>query len=690
MAQAIFKTNLKVKLADLLSTDFKTSTANSYFLFIGKISPWATENAPPKNTDSSEESNEAWRNSFFVKRILASDIRMIVPRFYWTPNQVYTQYTDNIDLFDESIPGGSSNFFVITPENHIYKCLFNNSRAASTVMPSGTSTNVLKTSDGYIWKYMYSLLPEDLHFTTSYQMPVHKAVATDQEVALIDQFAVQQDAVRGSMDFVEITNSGAPFLLASTAAGIPIGSSAAAGSTMANIPSLSLSSQTTNIFAGYTVRVVSGEGVGQVREIVSSTPEGAIVVDPPWEYALSSDESTPAGKTMVAIVPTIATFGDGQNLQVVARLNSNKRATAIDVINGGKDFTTVRYNIYPGICGPYNAGEASSHRHEIEDFGEITLNFVSPPLDGHGADAPKELGADSIMIYIKLDEDDFEQLGMESVNEFRQFGLVMNPTLTSSFGDGSNVGKDAAFYTEDEYTMNVSSIVANGFDGSEFNFNGITATGQTGTYVIGADSAASARILNVNIDSTSVITLTTSHPRGTFSETEQLSWYTLGSSGPTISTTEMTLDPGLFNIARFGSLIQSDQNKEIFDNTVRIDLDATGNQTVDGLVESSFGLDDIITNYQTGISGSSFRVLSWVPSVTGAAGTGSVRGVDYFTGLQISDYLYDPDGTTLGQVTGVTGPELNYNSGEVLYIQNMRPIERSPQQEEEIKIMIGF
>lgn len=689
MAQAIFKTNLKVKLADLLSADFKSSDANSYFLFIGKISEWADENVPPKNTDSSEEANEAWRNSFFVKRILAKDIRMIVPRFYWSPRQVYTEYTDNIDLFDESIPGGSSNFYVVTPENHIYKCLFNNNRAESTVMPSGTSVNVLKTSDGYIWKYMYTLLAEDLHFSTSYKMPVHRAVATDQESALIDQFAVQQNAVRGSMDFVEMTNSGAPFLLASTAAGIPLGSSAAAGTTTANISGLSLYNETENIFAGYTVRVVSGEGVGQVRDIVSSAVN-TIVVDPPWEYALSADGGATAGKTMVAIVPTITTFGDGQDLQVVARLDRNKRASAVDVVNRGKDYTTVRYSIYPGITGPYNAGDAADHRVDADTFGEVALNFVSPPHGGHGSDAPNELGADSVMIYITLDENDFEELGMAAVNEFRQFGLVMNPTLSSSFGDGTDVGKDAAFYTEDEYEMDVTSLIPNGFDGTEFNIGGISVAGQTGTYVIGSSSLAKARILNVNIDSTSVITLTTSQPQGTFSATEQLSWYMLGSSGPTISTTETSLQPGVFNMARFGSIVQGVQNREIFDNSVRITLDATGNQTVDGLIESSFSQDEIIANYSTGISGSSFRVLSWVPAVTGASGTGSVRGVDYFTGLQISDYLYNSDGITIGQVTGVTGPELNYNSGEVLYIQNMRPIERSPQQEEEIKIMIGF
>ena len=47
--------------------------------------------------------------------------------------------------------------------------------------------------------------------------------------------------------------------------------------------------------------------------------------------------------------------------------------------------------------------------------------------------------------------------------------------------------------------------------------------------------------------------------------------------------------------------------------------------------------------------------------------------------------------TNLATVTQVihTG-ELKYRSGEVLYIQNMKPIQRNLEQREEIKIIIDF
>ena len=46
---------------------------------------------------------------------------------------------------------------VMTDEFYVYQCLHNNNGAASTVKPTGTSPNPFKTSDGYIWKLLYTL-----------------------------------------------------------------------------------------------------------------------------------------------------------------------------------------------------------------------------------------------------------------------------------------------------------------------------------------------------------------------------------------------------------------------------------------------------------------------------------------------------------------------------------------------------
>ena len=67
--------------------------------------------------------------------------------------------------------------YVYTPDRHVYKCLFNNRGAESTVMPYSTSHELIVTTDGYVWKYMYTI-PNALFnkFTTSLDMPVTTAV----------------------------------------------------------------------------------------------------------------------------------------------------------------------------------------------------------------------------------------------------------------------------------------------------------------------------------------------------------------------------------------------------------------------------------------------------------------------------------------------------------------------------------
>lgn len=70
----------------------------------------------------------------------------------------------------------NSRFYVLTNERNVYKCLYNNKGAPSTVKPYSTTNEVIYTDDGYIWKFMYTipnalankfLTPEDMPVTTS-------------------------------------------------------------------------------------------------------------------------------------------------------------------------------------------------------------------------------------------------------------------------------------------------------------------------------------------------------------------------------------------------------------------------------------------------------------------------------------------------------------------------------------------
>lgn len=70
-----------------------------------------------------------------------------------------------------------ANFYVVTDDYNVYKCLDNNNAARSTYKPTGTQLDPIKTLDGYIWKFMYNI-PINLRnkFYTDEYIPVVTAL----------------------------------------------------------------------------------------------------------------------------------------------------------------------------------------------------------------------------------------------------------------------------------------------------------------------------------------------------------------------------------------------------------------------------------------------------------------------------------------------------------------------------------
>jgi hypothetical protein len=48
-------------------------------------------------------------------------------------------------------------FYVVTDEYNVYQCLDNDNNTPSTVKPTGTTVDAIQTSDGYIWKFLYTI-----------------------------------------------------------------------------------------------------------------------------------------------------------------------------------------------------------------------------------------------------------------------------------------------------------------------------------------------------------------------------------------------------------------------------------------------------------------------------------------------------------------------------------------------------
>ena len=179
------------------------SEANTaYYLFVGRPQPWTTttpygggsDSAPPTPLDNVDDEFMYFRDMQAAKRIATSDIQYAIPRHTWTTGTVYdyyrgdygAQWSSTASDIVKTVNNGTNLwasttlFYVISSLNNVYKCMWNNGGAASTVEPTGTSNSELTTADSYVWKYMYTLTTAQVSdFLTADFMPV----ATDATVS---------------------------------------------------------------------------------------------------------------------------------------------------------------------------------------------------------------------------------------------------------------------------------------------------------------------------------------------------------------------------------------------------------------------------------------------------------------------------------------------------------------------------
>lgn len=169
------------------------------YFYIGGISSFVDDTNPPtptNNTSSIEYS--PWSDMIGAKRVIESDVVQVIERYNWTDGTVYDQYDDqDSDILDDD-------FYVMTENYNVYKCLWNNNGAAVDSPPTGTSTTPFQTTDGYIWKYMYTVTTADaLKFLTNEFIPVR----TDSTVN-----AYATSTANGAIHAIVVTDGGSGYV----------------------------------------------------------------------------------------------------------------------------------------------------------------------------------------------------------------------------------------------------------------------------------------------------------------------------------------------------------------------------------------------------------------------------------------------------------------------------------------------
>ena len=178
---------------------FSEASGNTYYLFIGKSTPFTTgtsggsDGAPPTPTDGIGEEFYVWDDMIAAKNITSSFITFALPRRDWVNGTIYDQYHHAVSTSNPATSGATnifdSTFFFMTSDYRVYKVLDNASGTAFSGSAPTSESSVPFESGGYVLQYMYSLSSSEIekYLTTDF-MPVStnttvSAAATDGKIS---------------------------------------------------------------------------------------------------------------------------------------------------------------------------------------------------------------------------------------------------------------------------------------------------------------------------------------------------------------------------------------------------------------------------------------------------------------------------------------------------------------------------
>jgi hypothetical protein len=477
MAKSLITPYFKVHLGQQFIESISESANSAYYVFAGRSFPY-------DNGDSVEDlysthvdyEIDPYDQMIFGKRISPSDVIPVIKRYDWTPNTVFQSYRHDLVLTN-------TNFYTVVnavSEYYVFKVLDNNGDAPSTVAPQKSETSAddeyYSTSDGYVWKYMYTI-PKDMFVK----------FATNAYVPVIPDANVSGNAISGSIDFIDVPYGGS-FYNTYTNGNFGLADLRVDGNKLVyGIDSTANPSN--NFYEDCYLVIVSGTGQGQYREIVNyqinpSTNKKLVTILEPF----STD---PDITSYYEISPIVRVRGDGSGCQARALISDTQSNSIIgvEVLNRGSGYSFADASI-DSIRSAYPSTKAS-------DIANIKP--IISPLGGHGFDPAAELIADSIGISVTFANN--EGATIPTDNDYRSIGILKDPvfanvqlnftTYNGFFNEGETV--------QQEYTLATGRVYST-VDGSSVDLTNVVGTFVASANIVGLTTNASATVDSIEIN----------------------------------------------------------------------------------------------------------------------------------------------------------------------------------------------
>ena len=338
---AVITDQIRVLNATNFVSGISTSD-NSYYVFIGLpnatnvASDWNTNTPSP--IDNFDNHDSIYDTLISAKKINSTDVLRVIKKITWETGTIYEMYRQDYSINNLSKQTSSTslygaNFYVMNKDYRVYECIFNGAAPAnsgkgiiSLQEPVHTDLQPRLESDGYIWKYLYTIKPSDIiKFDSADYIPVPDSWATNTDVS-----DVRNAAVDGKIECVVVENtSAAAYQFNGTKNNVPI-------------------------------------------------------------------------------------KGDGQDgLASVTFING--KPDSVQVTNGGTGYSFGTLDLDSVVTGT-----------------GASFSVIVPPPGGHGSDIYRELGANKVLIYSRIENADVTNPDFPTGNQFARIGIVKNPQVFDS------------------------------------------------------------------------------------------------------------------------------------------------------------------------------------------------------------------------------------------------------------------
>lgn len=391
---------LKRSAALSLLNGIYAKTLHLYFFF-GQINDFDADSV--SESQSLDYINQTKNNIFAIKEVLPSDACFVVPRIDYQSNTEYKQY-DTITN-DGDYVYNSSNFSV-------YICS-KKGTGNSTVEPSHTTVSPVTLSDGYTWRYIYTIpLALRDRFLTPEWIPVSNSLTEN-------YFS------NGGIDSVSIIDAGEGYAQETTSI-VVIGSNNRGHGAI--LEPVVQDGKITSIIihdGGYgyiSPKIIISSPSATRQAVLSATLSKGNIRS---SQALIQTLSVPGTVETVTITSggtgytsnlILSVEGDGSGATVTyQRNNTTGEVTDIQVSNKGEGYTWAKI--------------IATDTPVIGGSGLETHINLSP-IQGFGKDALNDLNAQTIMVYQNLSREKI--LGLSLENSIHQYGIIVNPKTTTN------------------------------------------------------------------------------------------------------------------------------------------------------------------------------------------------------------------------------------------------------------------